>query len=242
MKLFAIGGGDRTPAVKKALELSGEPARALIIPSAASTEAAFVRKSSSLTSFFDDLGVENALLHQFGERPTKDKIEHELGRASLIYTFGGNTPYMIRTMAEHGTNTLLKQALEAGKVHVGLSAGALLPFSLAHSNIAAKPAETAWDYQYLTAGVNVVDAVATVHANQHDPTPEGPRPDNRLEALAHTFPAEVQRGYALDNGATAVFGEHPEIIRTDPAAEVHYLERDKDGQIIRRPANINDLT
>lgn len=242
MNIIAIGGGDRTPAVRRGLELAGEPNRVLLIPSAASIEMGFNRKVANATRFFNSLGIETDLLHEFGETPTRTRLEHEIGRASIIYTIGGNTPYLIKTLQAHGSDILLKRAIERGDVvHTGTSAGALLPFRIAHSNISPRPAEEEWDFEYLRPPIDIINAVATAHANQHDPTPEGPRPDTRLEVLMSTFPSDIERGYAIDNGAAAIFGDNPGIIHANPDSNVHYVSRFKDGTVVSRIAETKDI-
>lgn len=67
-------------------------------------------------------------MHNYGETPTRTKIQYELGLTSLIYTIGGNSPYMLKTMRKHGTDGLLRQTIAKGTVHADVSAGALLPF------------------------------------------------------------------------------------------------------------------
>lgn len=242
MNIVAIGGGDRMVPLKKALELTGKPApHALIIPTAASTQASFDKKVGIYASTFDKLGVSSEVLHDFNQTPSSDEIEHKIGNASLLYTFGGNTPYMIRTMAEHGTNKAIAEAIREGKVHAGLSAGALLPFRLALSNPAARPAETNWDFEFVEPGVNIIDAAVTAHADAHDPTPYGVREDSRLEALLSHFPHSVNEGYAISNNATAILGENPEVLLAKPDAFVSTISRGADGTPQAHPATTADL-
>lgn len=242
MNIVAIGGGDRLPHMEKALDLTGEEKpRALIIPSAASTQLSFDKKVSLYSQAFEELGVPVDILHEYNERPSADAISQKIGEASLLYTFGGNSPYMIRTLAEHGTDKAIYNAVRSGKVHAGLSAGALLPFRLALSNPAAKPAEVDWEYEYLKPGVNLIDAAATAHADQHDPRLGEVREDSRVEAFVNTFPHTVDRGFAIANNASAIFGDNAEVFATKPDAFVQYVERDKNGNVIVRPAEHTDL-
>lgn len=242
MNIVAIGGGDRTPAVDRALELNGsERSNVLIIPTAASTEASYNRKTTNLVDFFTDKGIVPNVLHKFGEMPPREQLEYAIGSATLLYTFGGNSPYMIRTMQEHGLQKIIRNAITSGTVHAGLSAGALLPFAHIHSNPEAKPAEKDWDYTYLKPGVNIIPAAATAHAEQHDMTPNGRRSDSRMEDLVDTLPREVDRGFAINNGAAAIFGANAEIILADPKAGVHYVFRNEHGQVQTREAVLGDL-
>lgn len=241
MEIVAIGGGNKTPAIKEALNRTGEgKPSVLLIPSACSTPASYERKVPGLQDYFRELGTNVAVLHEYGRRPTGIRIEHELGNASLIYTIGGNSPYMFRTMREHGTDIAIENAIKQGRIHAGVSAGALLPFELAHSCVAARPAETDWDYEIL-AGLGLIRGIATAHANQHDPTPSGIRPDSRLEALAQNFPKSLSRGYAIDNGAAMLFSStEPAVIFSDSDARVHTLTL-QHGELDVRPTEIDDL-
>jgi peptidase E len=241
MNIIAIGGGDKKPAVQRGLDLSDGCSRVLIVPTAASTEGAFDRKVPAALEFFEELGAAPAILHRFEETPTKTQIEHEIGRAGLIYTIGGNTPNMLKTMSEHRSDHAIEQAIRAGKVHAGTSAGALLPFKILHSNVAKHPSKEEWDFAYLN-GLGIIDAAATAHADQHDPTPYGLRPDSRLEALMATFPESAQIGFGIENGAAAIFGERPEIIQARPDAVVHLIGRDATSQVVRRDAEASDLS
>lgn len=231
MKIVAIGGGEKTPAVLHALDLSGaEKPHVLINPSSASTHASYDRKVPVITSYFADLGVTTSVLHEYGKTPSSERITHELGRASLVYTLGGNSPYMLATMRRHGSDQALTHAVREGLVHAGTSAGALLPFELAHSNIARRPAEEAWDYAYLKT-LGILPGVATAHADQHDPTPQGLREQSRLDALLATFPSSVDLGYAIDNHAAIAFSPDtsPRVLRARPDAQARVIRRSANG-------------
>lgn len=237
MKIIAIGGGDKTPAITHALELTGEAnPHVLLIPSASSTSNAYNRKTNLLTDYFHELGAQTSLLHEYGEKPSEDRIAHEIGRSALIYTIGGNSPHMLKAMRQHGTDVALSEAIRNGKIHAGTSAGALLPFELAHSNVSAQPSQEEWDFDYLPA-LGLIDAVATAHADKHDETPHGPRPDSRYEALVRTFPQSVSQGYAIDNDAALVIRDDmpPQVIRAKPTAHVQYIQRNHDGAVSSRP-------
>lgn len=227
MKIVAIGGGEKTKAVTHALDLTGaEKPHVLINPSSASTKESYSRKVPMITEYFHELGVSTSVLHDYEMIPSAQRIDHELGRASMIYTLGGNSPYMLRIMRCHGSDLAIRRAIESGVVHAGTSAGALLPFELAHSNIAKRPAEEKWDYKYLKA-LGIIPGVATAHANQHDPTPSGLRKESRLEALAANFPGHATIGYAIDNDAAISFEAEgvTSVIRAKPEANAYLLHR-----------------
>ncbi len=232
MKIVAIGGGEKTPAVKHALDLSGaEQPHVLLNPSAASTQSSYDKKVAMLTESFKELGTNVSVLHEYDASPSQDRIAHELGRASLVYTIGGNSPYMLRTMATHGTDTALIRAIEDGLVHAGTSAGALLPFELAHSNISPTPAEEEWEFAYLKT-LGLIPGVATAHADQHDPTPSGLHEKSRYEALLSNFPDSVDLGYAIENNAAIAFNDgRSRVIKSKPQAQAYLIHRDSNNEL-----------
>lgn len=229
MNIVAIGGGNKAPIIR---EIKGDLDRpdTLVIPTACSTLAAHERKAPAAMAFFDEMGLTPTLLHEFGEMPSLTRIQHELGRAGLIYVIGGNTPYLLRTLMAHGTADELRRTVATGTTLAGTSAGALLPFALAHTNPAKKPAEEAWDYRFVGA-MGMVPAAATAHADQHDAMPNGMRPDSRYDHFVTHFPDTVHDGFAIDNNAALVIrGLKGFVKRSTSDAEVHHVVRGADGE------------
>ncbi len=229
MLITAIGGGNKTPAIQHTLDLLPDAqTEVLIIPTACSTPNSYERKVAAITEFFSGLGVRNSVLHEQNKAPSPDELAHKLGSASLLYTLGGNTPYMMRFMNEHGMADELASQLKAGKAHAGTSAGALLPFELAHSNPAAKPAETEWDFEFVrTLGV-LERTAATAHANQYDMTPNGPRPDSRLTHLTANLPVGYE-GFAIDNDAALVINNGVLTTVSQPDSYAYRVSMDDSG-------------
>jgi peptidase E len=106
----------------------------------------------------------------------------------------------------------------------GTSAGAILPFELAQSNPAKKPAEEVWEYEFIR-GLGIIPAAVAAHANQHDKTRDGLRPDSRFEHFHANFPESASIGFAIENGAALVIaGQEAHISRSDPDAQIHIVE------------------
>lgn len=230
MSIVAIGGGNREPAIRAALNQSStEHNQVLIIPTACSLPSSYSNKVSATTQFFaNTMGLPAHVLHEYGETPSVDHIEHELGKASLIYTIGGNTPYLFEKMAQSGLDKALAATLRADTaIHAGVSAGALLPFELIHTNPSARPEKEIWDFAQLP-GLGVLRGIAAAHADAHDKTPIGPRADSRLDNLLAHFPADHALGLAIENGAGVIIGNEPRVVTATPGAHVHLIENHND--------------
>jgi len=231
MHIVAIGGGDKEPAITSTLEYLPNP-NVLIVPTACSTPNAFTKKVNACWNFFAGLGVPGVVLHDFGETPTKTEVDEMFGRAGLIYTIGGNSPHLLKTMPEHGSDVALVAAVKRGAVHAGVSAGALLPFKKLHSCVAKKPAEEVWDYEQLS-GLGLLSAIATAHANQRDMTPDGQRFDSRLDHLKANFPADMPLGIGIENGAALIVrDEASHVLSATNTAKVHIIEQGNELQTI----------
>jgi peptidase E len=228
MRITSIGGGNKAPALKETLDaLPDEKTEVLLIPTACSLVSAYERKVKSNIDFFRQFGVATKVLHEFGAPVTATQLEHEIGAASLIYTIGGNTPYMLRTMREQGIDIALRKAIQNGKPHAGTSAGALLPFDGIHTNPSPRPQYEVWDFEVLE-GLGTLRGIATAHANKHDPTPMGLRQESRREHLESHFPEEYTIGIAIENDAAVIFGSEHRIIRTNNA-NVYALHSGEQG-------------
>lgn len=234
MRIAAIGGGDKQPILGNFIsEL--DKANAIIIPTACSTEASYNRKVPTCQDSLGALGLHTTVLHKFGETPTLTAIEQEFGNADLAFVIGGNSPYMLKTMAAHGTDKVLAEAVRKGLSLAGVSAGALLPFADFMSCPAKKPAEEMWEYEYLK-GAGLIQAVATAHANQTDKHPDPHHRGTRLSFFRQTQFGEQTApvGFAIDNGAALVIDSQRDtnqvyVGRSAAESTVHVLQSDIAG-------------
>lgn len=230
MNIVAIGGGKKEPAIAAARERL-ESQNVILVPSACSTDTSYARKVGNCATFFTEIGMNVSVLHEFREIPSNTRIEHELGAAALAYVIGGNTPYMMRTLAEHGSDDAIKRFIEQDKTIAGTSAGALLPFEIGQSCPARRPAEEDWEYAYVKM-LGSVPAAAVVHADQHDPTLRGLMPGSRLDNIMSAFPEGARAGFAIDNGAALlIHGNTATIQKVSSEADVHFLSRDPEEGI-----------
>lgn len=220
MHIVAIGGGNKEPILAPIINRIETPDM-VIIPTACSTEKSYDRKVAVSQKWCGEFGLKTSVLHEFGEKPSADKVAELLGRASIAYVIGGNTPYMLEKLPEHETDLAITSAVHRGMWLTGTSAGALLPFESGLSCPAKKPAEEDWDYTYVST-LGIVPGAVTAHANQVDPHPHRTNGATRFEHFAQTLPLDQSVGFGIDNHAALVIdGDRTYVSRSDPQAAVH---------------------
>jgi len=223
MYIASVGGGNKQPIFEE-IATKLDTSNVVIIPSACSTQASYDRKVPACTRFFEGLGLQPTILHEFSEIPSADKVSHAIGQASLAYVIGGNMPYLLDTLSEHGTDYALRTGVHNGMWLTGTSAGALLPFNTALSCPAKKPAEEQWDYTYMT-GLSLLSVAATAHANQVDPHPSTEARPTRLEYFAKTLPPEHTLGLGIENHAALIVEDMQlRVARASASAALHIVE------------------
>lgn len=227
MNIVAIGGGKKRPSIEYAIEHFVDTPNVLLIPSACSTEESHARKVNACIKFFQSVGLPNVdVLHDFNKNPTPTKLDESFGQAGIMYVIGGNTPYLHKTIRAHGSDQRIVDATRTGVTLSGTSAGALLPFRVGQTLPVPNPAEVEWEFENVP-GLGLVPAAACVHANRHEDTPAGKRPDTRMDAFIANLPEGEQTGYAIDHGAALIFSEtlrEPYVIReTGSLATVHLI-------------------
>jgi peptidase E len=226
MRIVSIGGGDKAPILEEAVRRY-DVSKVLIVPSACSTSKSYDRKvPATLQLFSEQLHVPKvSLLHRFDQTPTPTQIEHEVATSDLIYVIGGHTPTLMKSLALHGTGKAIRQATQNDQsMLAGISAGALLPFRKAMINPATRPGEQDWDYDFID-GMDLIPAAATAHANQYDPHPDsGRNTTTRRDWFFQNLGALALPGIAIDNHAALVIdGQSAAISRSDPDAQIHFL-------------------
>lgn len=241
MKIAAIGGGDKQPILQPITDSLDNP-DILIIPSACSTPASYLRKVPACVEYFTKGGLRAEVLHDFQDTPSRSKVEDSIGGAALIYVIGGNTPHLLETTAAHGTDVAVTDAVISGKTWLaGTSAGALWPFALGQSCPVARPAEVAWDYTYLK-GLGLIDAAFGAHANKIDPHLTESDRLSRVEYLAQSLPHEAAIAFAAENDAALVIRDSEAYVaRATPQAQLHVIEQNPEGST-HRPLDDTELT
>jgi cyanophycinase-like exopeptidase len=214
-----IGGGQREPILRAALESMPTSPNVLLVPSACSTASAYDKKVAAQIKQFAALGVAAEVLHTYGQAPSPTERAEKFGRATMIYTIAGNSPHMLRSLREHGTDQDIIDASAQGKMLAGSSAGALLPFDVGHSNPSAKKGAV-FEYTCLPM-LGIIPAAAAMHADIIDP----PKSVTRLQDFTARFPGLGHAyGLAINNNAGLLVIEGtPSIERSAETAAIHVV-------------------
>jgi len=141
-KIVALGGGEigrpgypieTTEIDKEIIRLSGKAnPKLLFIPTASDDSESYYEAVKK--HFGERLGTSTDVLYLIRERPAKKEIEGKILRSDIIYVGGGNTSRMMRIWRSSGTDQILRQAYEEGKVLSGISAGAICWFRWGNSD------------------------------------------------------------------------------------------------------------
>ena len=226
MNIVAIGGGRRGPILETIVDQLETP-RAVLIPTACSVKDGYDKKVPACLKSLVGLGLETEILHAYNEDPSSDKVSELIGRASLVYIIGGNTPTLLAKSAEYGTDNALREGAQRGLWITGTSAGALLPFTYGMSCPVSDPETTPWEYEDLTClDIFPVPARITAHASSIDPHPTRQEQITRFDHFQKTMPRSTDLGFAIENNAALIMdGDTLSVRRAKPEAAVHVIHQ-----------------
>jgi cyanophycinase-like exopeptidase len=235
-----IGGGDKLPIISRALEFIDQP-NVLIISDACTKPETYQKKVPSIVKLFEELGVPSVTLNEFGATPTELELSDRFGSANVLYTVGGHTPTLIDKIKTAGKAEKIMAASAEGKMLMGTSAGALLPFERGQINPAKNPNLDEWDYEIIPL-LGMIRAIGVVHANKIDPS----QSVNRLDSFLASAGIELtndQKGISLDEGAGLITNaEGGELVFSSDDARVSLIERENGLLQATRVDNFEDLT
>jgi peptidase E len=192
-RILAMGGGgftmdERNPALDRlVLALTGKPVPKICFMPTASGDAP--EQTTRFYERFEAWPCEPSILSLFNlARDRIDPGEHLLSR-DAIYVGGGSMRNMLAVWREHGVDATMRTAWERGIVLAGLSAGAMCWFVAGISASGGAPA--------IVHGLGLLEGSLSVH----------------LDAEPQRWPVfrdavgsgELPPGYAIDNGAAALF-------------------------------------
>ena len=141
----------------------------------------------------------------------------------VVYVGGGNTASLLAVWRAHGLDSILREALEAGAVLCGISAGMNCWFEASTTDSFGPELAPLYD------GLGFVSGSACPHYDG-----EAQRRPLYRELVAGGFPA----GYAADEGAALHFdaaGTLVEAVASRPDARAYRVERGPDGAVDERP-------
>ncbi len=226
-RIALLGGGfsdDPDPLIDDFVLVSTGRARPRVcfLPTASGDSAGYVERFHAA---FDGRDCEPAVLPLF-RRTHQDLRALVLGQ-DVLYVGGGNTANMLAVWRVHGMDAILREAYDAGVLLCGISAGAAcwLDACLTDSFGPLAP---------LRDGLGLLPGSLCPHYDS-----EG---DRRPAYLAAVADGALPGGWALDDGAAALFTEGglTEVVTRTPGATLRQVTRGADGSAVEtaRPARL----
>jgi peptidase E len=237
LKIVSIGGGANTgELLELGIDLVGKESKkkALVVPTARPNPEGVPNTYKIFGDFYQDRGIETALMHDFWSFPDDTRQQEMLDEADILYVSGGDTATMMRVWEYFGFTDNLRHYIMAGKVITGISAGAIAPFRWGHSdsNSYPEPKNKHWSF-IPVASLGIINAGITPHYNT---TPEGKitsREDDfhrMFKELGENFGTRF--GFGIDNDAALVINDGKITPATSsPNCGVSLISVDNNGQL-----------
>jgi len=211
-QIIALGGGgfsmepDNLALDRYILEQSNKPDPAVaFIPTASGDSPEYI---VNFYSAFRSLGCYPSHLSLF--KPHTADIEGYIMEQDVIYVGGGNTRSMLALWREWELDLILRDALEAGIVLAGISAGSICWFQ-------SGTTDSMPDKLHVLPGLGLLEGSASPHYDGE--------PKRRPAYHKYIKAGEIAPGYALDDGAGVHFinGEPHRCIASRPNANAYYV-------------------
>lgn len=132
MRLVVIGGGfvrhfEHDHINKRIVELVGKAIpKVLFIPTASNDDEGYIKEFKD--TFEKQLGCQVAVLRCVKENPNESQIIDLFSSCDFIYLGGGNYVNMMKYWKAYKVDYMLEEALHAGTLIAGISAGAICWF------------------------------------------------------------------------------------------------------------------
>lgn len=124
-------------------------------------------------------------------------------RNDLVFVVGGNTFYLLQELRKSGADELLREAVHAGKLYIGESAGAIVAApDIAYSRAMDRP-DRAPDL-HDTVGLGLVDFYPVPHANNRELGPAAERIVREHAGALDVRPFDDKQALYVENGAVRV--------------------------------------
>lgn len=194
-KIIAIGGGEieQSEHESETLEIDREilkltnkaSPKLLFIPTASGDSLEYCEKVKRYFGDTLDCSVDTLLL---SEEPPVDVIRDKILSSDIVYVGGGNTLKMMESWREFKIGELISEAVSAGVVLSGLSAGAICWFKYGHSD--SNRLENI-DSQFIKVrGLNMLPFLLCPHYDEED---------ERVADLKEMMKDTEEVAIALDN-------------------------------------------
>ena len=216
-KILAMGGGGFSmepdnPLLDDfllSLVPSGRTPRVCFVPTASGDSAGYVERFELA---FPTSRAETAVLSLF--RRDRTDLRSFLLEQDVVYVGGGNTANMLALWRLHGLDQILLEALQAGVVLAGLSAGMNCWFASSVTDSFA-----ADELRPLDDGLGVLAGSACPHYDG-----EAQRRPTYLELVGG---GRLPAGYAVDDGCALLFqgGELSDVVSSRTGAGAYRVER-----------------
>lgn len=181
---------------------------------------------ASFHSAFEARGARTSHISLFrlGDRPVRLR-EHLLGQ-DVIYVGGGSLINLIALWRAHGVDEILREALDAGILIAGHSAGAMCWFQGGITRSHGAPSAA--------AGLGVLVGTASGHDDSDE---------ERAAAYRSAVAAGFGAGIALDDhvGALYIGGELAEVVSGRSGAGARWISEGR-GSVAERPLPVRTLT
>lgn len=124
-------------------------------------------------------------------------------RNDFVFVVGGNTFYLLQELRKSGADELLREAVRAGKLYIGESAGAIVAApDIAYSRAMDRP-DRAPDL-HDTVGLGLVDFYPVPHTNNRELGPAAERIIREHAGALDVRPFDDKQALYVENGAVRV--------------------------------------
>lgn len=148
------------------------------------------KKISIFKQYYEKLGANVQVLYSFNKKVDKNHIKEVIFNADIIYLSGGITSELVSFVKEYNIDDMIIEAFNAGKIIVGVSAGAILFFEYGFGDKEAYSYNLETVNHKMTAGIGIFNGIFCPHYQNSG---------------LITFHDEVRKyqknAFALENGA-----------------------------------------
>jgi dipeptidase E len=206
------------------LAASGDTPRVCFLPTASGDADGYIERFEQA---FAGTRARTSVLHLF--RREHDDLRSFVLSQDILYVGGGNTANMLALWRLHGLDEILLEALDAGVVLAGLSAGMNCWFEASVTDSFG-----AAGLQPLHDGLGILTGSACPHYDGEEPWRR-----TYLELVAN---GRLPGGYAAEDGCALLFrdGQLADAVASGPDTAA-FLVRSANGVVVEEPLPVRHL-